>query len=228
MQSLRTLWLQGNDIESLPSEISSWLPAIESLRLQNNKLVALLAQSIAFERQDHSKTITEPLEPNLLALLVEVAGLHGGFILGFPRALELSERADNARFGPDIIDLIQEPTASILADLTRQPKLVSERARRFVDVIDGALTTVGWETATQTSLLKTMGYYLQRFLARKEGKPGEKSNPPLPNLPYLPIRRSRVRDAKPVAPDCVEAVWRPRVRPANLAPGRRRGSARRH
>jgi len=108
---------------------------------------ALLAQAISFEKQDKNRTITEPLEPTHLALLIEVAGMHGGFILGFPSAIELSERADAARLGSDVVSAIREPASNVLASLSRQRRLVSERARQLADALDAALVAVEWDVA---------------------------------------------------------------------------------
>jgi hypothetical protein len=44
----------------------------------------LLAFRAAFTNQP-SGTMTEPLEPGLLALLQQAAEIHGGFILGFQK-----------------------------------------------------------------------------------------------------------------------------------------------
>jgi hypothetical protein len=108
---------------------------------------ALLAQAISFQQQDRTRTITEPLEPAHLALLVEVAGLHGGFILGFPTGLELSNRADDARIGPNIARLVGAPTSNLLAALSVQRKVVSERARKLAEALDAALIASGWDAA---------------------------------------------------------------------------------
>jgi len=53
----------------------------------------LLAFRVAFANQ-FSGTMTEPLEPHHLALLQQAAEIHGGFILGFPKGRELTDRAD--------------------------------------------------------------------------------------------------------------------------------------
>jgi hypothetical protein len=47
----------------------------------------------------------------------------------------------------------------------------------------------------------------------------EKNLSPSPGAALSSRRRSRVRDAKPVAPDCVGGVWRPRPCLASTAPG---------
>jgi Leucine-rich repeat (LRR) protein len=101
----------------------------------------LMAQAISFEQQDRLRTISEPLEPSHLSLLIHVAGLHGGFILGFPKAIELSNRSDSARIGPELGRVIAEPTSNVLAALSHQRKLLSERARKLTEVLDAALTS---------------------------------------------------------------------------------------
>ena len=106
----------------------------------------LLAHAFSFEKQDERRTLTEPLEPSHLALLLDVARLHGGFILGFPKGIELTERADRAQLGPNAIRAINDPTLHVLAALSQQTKLVSERARRLTDALNAALIVAGWET----------------------------------------------------------------------------------
>ena len=143
----------GNLYPQLATTVSAYVNLIdqpfEELDIVNFWAVGngLLAQSISFERQNKLHTITEPLERIHLALLLEVAGLHGGSILGFPKAIELTERADMSRMGPNIAGLIGEPTSNVLAALSRQRKLVSERARQLTDALDVALTSVGWDVA---------------------------------------------------------------------------------
>lgn len=106
----------------------------------------LLAHAISFEKQNENRTLTEPLEPSHFALLFDVARLHAGFILGFPKAVELTERADRAQLTPDIFDLIDGPTSNILSELSQNRKLVSDRARRLAEALQAAMTVAGWGT----------------------------------------------------------------------------------
>jgi hypothetical protein len=107
----------------------------------------LLAHAASFEKQNERRTLTEPLEPSHLALLLDVARLHAGFILGFPKGIELTERADRSQITPNIVQSINDPTSRVLAALAQQRKLVSERARRLIKVLEDALIVGGWETA---------------------------------------------------------------------------------
>jgi hypothetical protein len=106
-----------------------------------------MAAATSFERQDKAKTLSEPLEPEHLGLLLEVAGLHGAFILGFPQGAALSNRADLARQDLDLIEAIGQPTSSILAQLSRQHRIVTERARQLIEALDAALTPGAWKVA---------------------------------------------------------------------------------
>ncbi len=108
---------------------------------------ALMAQASSFSSQDKAHTLTEPLEPSHLGLLTEVAALHGGFILGFPRAAELSRRADEGRFGANTVRTISTPTSNILSALARQRRFLSERAKQLIEAPDAVFVAGAWEAA---------------------------------------------------------------------------------
>ncbi|WP_168858331.1 leucine-rich repeat domain-containing protein [Bradyrhizobium brasilense] len=108
---------------------------------------SVLAQAYAFERQDGHRTISEPLEPVHLALLIEVSRLHGGFILGFPKGLELTERSDAARMAPDTARIIEPSAFEILSSFSKQRRLFSDRARGLADALEAGLLTASWNTA---------------------------------------------------------------------------------
>ena len=107
----------------------------------------MLAQAFAFERQDAHRTISEPLEPLHLALLIEASRLHGGFILGFAKGRELTEQSDAARISPDTARLIEPPTFEILSSFSKQRRLLSDRARGLADALEAGLLTASWNTA---------------------------------------------------------------------------------
>jgi Leucine-rich repeat (LRR) protein len=107
----------------------------------------LMAQALAFERQDAHRTISEPLEPLHLGLLVEISRLHGGFVLGFPTGVSLTHRADMARVTPEAVQAIKQPTSDILSSLAKQRRLVSDRVRGLADSLDGALISASWGAA---------------------------------------------------------------------------------
>jgi hypothetical protein len=106
----------------------------------------LLAFRSAFANQA-SGTMTEPLEPGHFALLQQAAEMHGGFILGFPKGRELTERADHARLSPEIIAQIEPPARRILEELARANDLVEAGTRKFLAAVDESLIVHGWETA---------------------------------------------------------------------------------
>ncbi|MFZ2493409.1 MAG: hypothetical protein WA208_18160 [Thermoanaerobaculia bacterium] len=127
----------------------------------------LLAFRAAFANQP-SSTMTEPLEPGHMALLQQVAEIHGAFILGFPKGRELTDRADQARLSPEIIAQIAVPTRTILDDLAGWRHIVEEETRKTLSAIDDSLIVHGWETArvghaayviTRNSLI-ALGKYL--------------------------------------------------------------------
>ena len=94
-----------------------------------------------------SGSMTEPLEPGHLALLQQAAELHGGFILGFPKGRELTDRADHARLSPEIIAQIEPPARQILESLARESTFVETRTRKFFAAVDESLVVHGWKTA---------------------------------------------------------------------------------
>ncbi|MGD0184187.1 MAG: hypothetical protein ABSC25_02945 [Roseiarcus sp.] len=107
----------------------------------------LLANREAFARLPQAGGMSEPLEPNHLALLQQVAEIHGAFILGFPRGRELTDRADHSRLTPEILAAIL-PAARDLLDRWRLAKtMVEERTRKFFDAIENAAMGPSWQTA---------------------------------------------------------------------------------
>jgi Leucine-rich repeat (LRR) protein len=108
---------------------------------------ALLAHANSFENYSADRSLTDPLEPSHLALLIDVSRLHGGFILGFPKGIELTERSDRARLPPETIKVIHPPTSRVLTALSTDRELVSDDARRLAQVLEAALIKAGWETA---------------------------------------------------------------------------------
>jgi len=133
----------------------------------------LLAFRVAFANQP-SGTMTEPLEPHHLALLQQAAEIHGGFILGFPKGRELTERADQTRLSPEIMAQIEPPARRILEELARAQNFVETRTRKFLAVIDESLIVHGWPTArighaayvvTRNSLIAVGKYLLLANLA---------------------------------------------------------------
>lgn len=108
---------------------------------------ALMAQARSFENQDQTRTLTEPLESAHLALLLDVARLHAGFIVGFPKGIELMDRVDRVQLTPDVVERIFDPTVHILARIAQARQTFTERARRLADIINAGLITGGWNAA---------------------------------------------------------------------------------
>ena len=73
--------------------------------------------------------------------------LHGGFILGFPKGVELTERSDAARIAPETARLIEPSTSEILSSFAKQRRLFSDRARGLADALEAGLLTASWGTA---------------------------------------------------------------------------------
>lgn len=105
--------------------------------------VGLLANRDAFARAHDSGVMTEPLEPALFALLQQVCEVHGGFILGFPTARELSNRADQARISGAAMERVVFLAREIIQEL-RNSNQVDAHTRRFLAAIEEGLVEPGW------------------------------------------------------------------------------------
>lgn len=106
--------------------------------------VAVMAQAAAYEKQNQGTTLTAHLEPEQLALLVEVAGLHGGLVMNLPNGADLSEKASRAKLPRAEL---AEPTQHLLKRFADSVRLVDQRTRNFINVQLGAVSAAGWETA---------------------------------------------------------------------------------
>jgi hypothetical protein len=104
----------------------------------------LLANRDAFARAYDTRTMTEPLEPVHFALLQQVAEIHGGFILGFPEARELTERADQARISGEAMERVVSLARGII-DQLRNSKEVNFQTRSFLAAIEEGLVEPGWK-----------------------------------------------------------------------------------
>jgi hypothetical protein len=107
----------------------------------------LLANREAFARLPQAGGMTEPLEPDHLALLQQVAAIHGAFILGFARGRELTDRADHSRLTPEILAAILPAARELLERWRHAKTMVEERTRRFFDAIENATIGPSWQTA---------------------------------------------------------------------------------
>jgi hypothetical protein len=105
----------------------------------------LLAQNAAFAAPRDPRLMTAPLEPGFAGLLAQAAQIHGGFILGFPKGDELTQRADRARFSGDIIAALSKASIELLDQLSTARKFVEAGTRRFYAAIREGLHVRGWE-----------------------------------------------------------------------------------
>jgi hypothetical protein len=107
----------------------------------------LLANREAFARLPQIGGMTEALEPAHLALLQQVAEIHGAFILGFARGRELTDRADHSRLTPEILAAIVPAARDLLERWRSAATMVEEQTRNFFAAIaDGAIGP-SWQTA---------------------------------------------------------------------------------
>lgn len=104
--------------------------------------VALMAQASAYERQNPVRTISEPLEPDQLALVLEVAGLHGGLVMSLPQGAALTNKANSAKLPTEIIE---EPTLDLIARFAEARVIIEAHAREFLGMQRDAVTVAGWE-----------------------------------------------------------------------------------
>jgi hypothetical protein len=107
----------------------------------------LLANREAFARPPQAGGMTEPLEADHLALLQQVAAIHGAFILGFARGRELTDRADHSRLTPEILAAILPAARELLERWRHAKTMVEERTRKFFDAIENATIGPSWQTA---------------------------------------------------------------------------------
>jgi hypothetical protein len=109
--------------------------------------IGLLANRDAFTGLPRAGVMTEPLEPDHLALLEQVAAIHGAFILGLPQGRELTERADQSRLTPEILAAILPPSRDLLERWRDAGKIVEERTRSFFGAVRAAAIEPSWRTA---------------------------------------------------------------------------------
>lgn len=105
----------------------------------------LLANRDAFARAQDTRTMTEPLEPAHFALLQHAAELHGGFILGFPEARELTERADRARLSGEAMERVVSIARALLEEIRNSGRQVEAKTRKFLGAIEEGLVEPGWK-----------------------------------------------------------------------------------
>ena len=107
----------------------------------------LLANRETFGRLPQAGVMAEPLEPEHLALLQQVAAIHGGFILGFELARKLTSRADQSRLSPEAAAAIMPPARDLLGRWSRAAEYVEARTRSFFGAIAEAAIEPSWRAA---------------------------------------------------------------------------------
>jgi hypothetical protein len=104
--------------------------------------LASFAQS--YREQNAARTLAEPLEPQIDALLQSVVRQHGAFIMGFQEGRDLVNRADEFILDTARLQQIEEPGAVLLDELTNNRNLVDERTRDLHRPIRDSATEFGW------------------------------------------------------------------------------------
>lgn len=108
---------------------------------------SLASFSQSYREQNLARTLAEPLEPEIVALLQNVVRQHGAFILGFGEGRDLVERAD--KFAVDIPRLkeMQATGAAMLDELTENRSLVNDVTRAMHRPIRDSATEFGWASS---------------------------------------------------------------------------------
>lgn len=106
---------------------------------------AVMAQAKAFLSQNVNQTLTPALEPSLAAKLEEIAQLNGGFILGFPKGKQLSDRANEAHLPPEAER--QQQILEIIALLKEHKEIIGEKLSHLLMVTEEATITGSWASA---------------------------------------------------------------------------------
>jgi hypothetical protein len=101
----------------------------------------------AYRDQNAARTLSEPLEPQLDALLQSVVRQHGAFILGFEEGRDLVHRADE--FALDVATLreLATPGTALLSELTDNRDLVDDRTREIHRPIRDRVIEIGWASS---------------------------------------------------------------------------------
>lgn len=101
----------------------------------------------AYREQNVAKTLAEPLEPQLDALLQSVVKQHGVFVMGFEEGRDLVQRADEFAIDPVRLSQIKASGAAVLDELTDNHELVDDRTRALHKPVRDAVKEFGWATS---------------------------------------------------------------------------------
>ena len=121
----------------------------------------LISQARAFAAIDPAKQVTEPLEPQLQALLGEVARLHGAFIMGFETGRELAEKSQIPLLTEDEFRALLQNERDIVRWLLESEEYkLADGARATLESLDRILL----QTSESAEQLAVIGYPLIRNL----------------------------------------------------------------
>lgn len=90
---------------------------------------SLSEQLYAYSNQNKIRTLSTPLEPQILAALSSTIRDHGAFILGFEEGADLVSKSDQFNLGIGVIEAIAQAGDSILGELSTNTGLVADSAR---------------------------------------------------------------------------------------------------
>lgn len=121
----------------------------------------VIAQARSFAALDPSKQVTEPLEPQLQALLGEIARLHGALVMGFAKGRELAEKSGVPLLTPEEFRLLLEHERAIVRWLVETDQFaMTDQVRKLFEELDRLLVT-GSESSEH---LATLAYPIVRNL----------------------------------------------------------------
>lgn len=101
----------------------------------------------AYREQNIERTMAEPLEPQLAAMLQNTIRQHGAFILGFAEGRDLVDRADQFSLDQNKLRDIRIWGFPVLDELAENAGLVEERTRIFHKSIRDALMETEWSSS---------------------------------------------------------------------------------
>lgn len=98
----------------------------------------------AYREQNVARTLSDPLEPQIEALLQTVIRQHGAYIMGFDQGRNLVQRADEFAIGPVRLNEIQKLGAPVLEELTHNRQLVADDTRALHKTVLDNVNLFGW------------------------------------------------------------------------------------